>query len=34
VVYGVTASGRMAVVYPSNVAPAQIVHDVPLLARR
>jgi protein SCO1 len=33
VVYGITASGRMAVVYPSNFDPAQIVHDVPLLAR-
>lgn len=33
VVYGITASGRMADVYPSNFAPAQIVHDVPLLAR-
>jgi protein SCO1/2 len=30
-VYGITSSGRMAVVYPSNVTPAQIVHDVPLL---
>jgi protein SCO1 len=33
VVYGITASGRMADVYPSNFTPAQIVHDVPLLAR-
>lgn len=33
-VYGITASGRMAVVYPSNFSPAQIVHDVPLLAAR
>ena len=33
VVYGITASGRMAVVYPSNFTPAQIVHDVPLLAK-
>ena len=33
IVYGITASGRMAVVYPSNFSPAQIVHDVPLLAR-
>lgn len=33
IVYGITASGRMAVVYPSNLTPAQIVHDVPLLAR-
>jgi protein SCO1/2 len=33
VVYGITASGRMAVVYPVNFTPQQIVHDVPLLAR-
>jgi protein SCO1/2 len=33
IIYGITASGRMAVVYPSNFAPAQIVHDTPLLAR-
>jgi protein SCO1/2 len=32
IVYGITASGRMAVVYPSSFSPAQIVHDVPLLA--
>src|SRR5947209_10864062 len=33
IVYGVTAAGRLAVVYPPNFTPAQIVHDVPLLAR-
>jgi protein SCO1/2 len=33
IVYGVTASGRIAVVYPPNFTPAQIVHDVPVLAR-
>jgi protein SCO1 len=32
IVYGITGSGHMAVVYPSNFSPAQIVHDVPLLA--
>ena len=32
-VYGITAGGRMAVVYPSSVTPAQLIHDVPLLAR-
>jgi protein SCO1 len=32
VVYGIAASGRMEVVYPSDFSPAQIVHDVPLLA--
>jgi protein SCO1/2 len=34
IVYGITASGRMAVVYPSNLTPQQIIHDVPLLASR
>jgi protein SCO1/2 len=33
IVYGITGSGQMAVVYPANFSPAQIVHDVPLLAR-
>jgi protein SCO1 len=33
IVYGITASGRIAVVYPPNFTPAQIVHDVPVLAR-
>jgi protein SCO1/2 len=33
IVYGVTASGRIAVVYPPNFTPAQIVHDVPVLGR-
>jgi protein SCO1/2 len=33
VIYGITGTGRMAVVYPSNVTPAQIEHDAPLLAR-
>jgi protein SCO1 len=33
IVYGITASGDMAVVYPSNFTPKQIIHDVPLLAR-
>jgi hypothetical protein len=33
VVYGITASGRMAVIYPSDFTPAQIIHDAPLLAR-
>ena len=32
-VYGITAAGRLAVVYPSSFSPAQIVHDVPLLVR-
>ena len=33
IVYGISASGRLAVAYPSNFIPAQIVHDAPLLAR-
>lgn len=32
VVYGITASGRIVTAYPSNFTPAQIAHDVPLLA--
>jgi protein SCO1 len=31
-VLGIAASGRIVVVYPSKFTPAQIVHDVPLLA--
>jgi protein SCO1/2 len=31
-VYGITASGKVTVVYPSNFTPADIAHDVPLLA--
>jgi protein SCO1/2 len=33
IVYGINASGRIAVVYPPSFTPAQIVHDVPVLAR-
>jgi protein SCO1/2 len=32
VIYGITATGKMAVVYPSNFTPQPIIHDVPLLA--
>jgi protein SCO1/2 len=32
IIYGITASGRMAVVYPADFTPQQIIHDVPLLA--
>lgn len=32
VVYGITGSGEMLALYPSNFKPAWIVHDVPLLA--
>jgi len=31
-VYGITASGRRRGLYPSNLQPSWIVHDVPLLA--
>ncbi len=30
--YGIAASGKIRTLYPSNFTPAQIVHDVPLLA--
>lgn len=33
-VYGITASGKLATIYPSSFAPSQIVHDVPVLASR
>lgn len=31
-VYGITASGRQATIYAANFRPADIAHDVPLLA--
>jgi protein SCO1 len=33
-IYGITASGKITVAYPSNFKPKWIVHDVPLLAAR
>ena len=33
VVFGITPSGKIVVAYPSSFTPADIVHDVPLLAR-
>jgi protein SCO1/2 len=33
IVSGITASGRMAAVYPSNFTPDEVAHDVPWLAR-
>jgi protein SCO1/2 len=33
IIYGITASGRVAEVYPANFDPAEVVHDVPILAR-
>jgi protein SCO1/2 len=32
--YGISASGKVTTLYPSNFKPAQIVHDVPLLAQK
>ena len=31
--YGISASGKLKVVYPSDFNPAQIVHDAALLQR-
>jgi protein SCO1/2 len=31
-IYGITGDGRVATIYPSNFAPAQLIHDVPRLA--
>jgi cytochrome oxidase Cu insertion factor (SCO1/SenC/PrrC family) len=31
-VYGITARGRIAVIYPSNFTPGEIVHDARVLA--
>jgi protein SCO1/2 len=33
-VYGISASGKLTTVYPANFKPADIAHDVPLLAKR
>jgi cytochrome oxidase Cu insertion factor (SCO1/SenC/PrrC family) len=33
-VYGITASGKLATLYPANFKPSDVVHDVSLLARR
>jgi protein SCO1 len=33
-VYGISASGRLVTLYPPDFQPADIVHDVPLLAAR
>ena len=32
-VYGIAASGKITTLYPANFKPAQIVHDVPILAK-
>jgi cytochrome oxidase Cu insertion factor (SCO1/SenC/PrrC family) len=32
-VYGISASGKIMTVYPANFAPAEVAHDVPILAR-
>lgn len=31
-IYGISASGKITTLYPSNFNPSQIVHDVPILA--
>ena len=33
IVYGISGSGQLKIVYPSNFSPGQIVHDAPILAR-
>ena len=33
-IYGIGANGRLTTIYPANFRPAQIAHDVPLLAAR
>lgn len=33
-VYGISASGKIMTLYPGNYKPAEIAHDVPLLAAR
>jgi hypothetical protein len=33
-VYGITASGKRLTIYAANFQPAEIAHDVPLLAVR
>jgi protein SCO1/2 len=33
-IYGITASGRQATIYAANFRPADVAHDVPLLAAR
>ena len=31
-IYGISASGQITTLYPASFKPAQIVHDVPILA--
>jgi protein SCO1 len=31
-IYGISASGEITTLYPSNFSPSQVVHDVPILA--
>ena len=33
-IYGISASGKITTLYPSNFNPAQIVNDVPLLEKQ
>jgi cytochrome oxidase Cu insertion factor (SCO1/SenC/PrrC family) len=32
-IYGITAAGKIVTIYQATFTPAQIIHDVPLLAR-
>jgi hypothetical protein len=32
-VFGITADGKVMTAYPANFTPADIAHDVPILAR-
>ena len=32
-VFGIAANGKVMTAYPANFAPAEIAHDVPVLAR-
>jgi protein SCO1/2 len=32
-IYGISAHGKVTVIYPENFSPSEIVHDAPLLAR-
>jgi hypothetical protein len=31
-IYGISAGGKVTTLYPAEFTPAQIVHDVPILA--
>ena len=33
-IYGISASGKITTLYPANFKPAQMVNDVPILAKQ